>query len=77
MATLSQLIERLQVQAGDYGCDHCFEHLGQLLEMPDSASEAVLAAAGHLRSCPACREDAEGLLKLITVETHPKPTGTP
>ncbi|MGO9959509.1 MAG: hypothetical protein ACLP50_26630 [Solirubrobacteraceae bacterium] len=72
MVTLSQLIERLQVQADDHGCEPCFEHLAQLLEMPDSASEALLAAAAHLRSCPACREDAEGLLALITAETAPE-----
>jgi hypothetical protein len=64
MATFEQLIHGLRVQAGDHGCEQCFEHLEHVLEMP-AGSGALRAAVAHLRGCRACAEDAEGLVALI------------
>jgi hypothetical protein len=68
MMTLEQLIERLLVVGGDEGCEQCFEHLGQLAEGATRVSLAASAAAAHVRSCWACREDADGLSALIKAE---------
>jgi hypothetical protein len=47
MATVMQLIERIRVQAGDGGCEQCFEQLCQLVERPATWSVALSAAAAH------------------------------
>jgi uncharacterized protein with PIN domain len=74
MATLKQLMQNLSFPAGDDRCEQCFEHLGQLVEERARGSVALSAAAAHVRSCPACREDAEGLLALITADKTPDRT---
>jgi hypothetical protein len=47
----------------DLGCEQCFEQLAALVE-DGGRAPAAIAAAAHVRVCPACREDAMGLLAL-------------
>jgi hypothetical protein len=54
--------------ADDPGCEECLAHLHAWAEavaggIPGEAAEPRVAA--HLRDCPDCAEDAEGLLVLV------------
>ena len=45
----------------EVSCHECFDHLDQYVE-----GKEVPGMAAHLEGCPACREDYESLLALVT-----------
>jgi len=52
----------------EIGCDECFEHLDEFVELevagrdPDAVIPGLRA---HLDGCPACREEHESLRALV------------
>jgi hypothetical protein len=65
-----QLIGRLLGPAGqEVTCDVCFEQLDSFveLELAGRDAEAELPGMGaHLEGCPACAEDHESLVALVS-----------
>jgi hypothetical protein len=66
---------RLKALLGPEGpeltCEQCFEHLDRFVEMEISGADPEAAVPGmraHLAGCPACSEDHESLLALVTSE---------
>ena len=53
----------------ELSCDECFEHLDEYVE-----GREVHGMAAHLEGCPACREDYESLLALVSHEDGGAPT---
>jgi len=52
-------------------CDECFEHLDRYVELEHTGRDADAAIPGmraHLRGCPACAEDHESLIALVSRE---------
>lgn len=54
----------------DIGCDACFDALDLYAELLSAgadadAEERIPGMARHLRGCPACREDLDGLVALL------------
>ncbi len=55
----------------DPGCDECMSQLAVWAEQLHAGLDArtnLPALATHLRNCAACREDAEGIVALLTQE---------
>ena len=72
------LIDRL-LGGGDRdpGCEACFEIFDAYAEAVLSGADAdqlFPGVAAHLAGCPACREDAEGLLAALRRERPPEAT---
>jgi hypothetical protein len=67
-------LERLLGPTGhEVGCDECFELLDQYVELEIEGQDAARRLSGlrnHLDGCPACREEHDSLLALVTAE-HP------
>ena len=61
-----RLFRALSHDVGERGCDQCFADLAVLVERQLLRDERVRVAASHLRACPDCREDAEGLRVLVS-----------
>jgi hypothetical protein len=67
------LLGRLLGPSGpELTCDQCFEELDRYVELelsgrrdPDAAVPGMRA---HLEGCPACREDHESLVALLSAE---------
>jgi hypothetical protein len=56
-------------------CDDCFEQLDIYVDrevLHGDAEETMPALAAHLRGCPACAEDHDSLLALVTSQQDPK-----
>jgi predicted anti-sigma-YlaC factor YlaD len=53
--------ELLAADARDVGCDATFEVLHAYVESGEEAASRYPGVAVHLRGCPACRADYEGL----------------
>ena len=52
----------------DPGCEACFELLDQYAEAAlrgEDADKRFPEIAAHVASCPACREDTEGLIAIL------------
>ncbi len=68
----SDLLGRLLGPAGpELTCDECFEHLDRYVEIEARGGDAEAAVPGmraHLQGCPACNEDHDSLLALVTSE---------
>ena len=71
-------LQRLRRVLGPAGpeltCEQCFEQLDRHVELTLSqgaagADAAVPGMRAHLEGCPACQEDHESLLALVTAET--------
>lgn len=61
----------LAADAGDPGCERCFELLDQYIESAlrnEDAAAGNPQVAAHLHQCDACREDAEGLIAALRSE---------
>ena len=59
----------------ELGCDECFEHLDRYVELELAGADADAVVPGlraHLAGCPACREEHDSLLALVTAD-QPKP----
>jgi hypothetical protein len=67
-------LERLLGPTGyEVSCDECFELLDQYVELEvrgEDADDRIPGLRNHLDGCPACREEHESLLTLVTSE-HP------
>ena len=64
------LIARLLGPAGpEVTCETCFEELDRYVELELAGADAEAAVPGmraHLQGCPACREEHDSLLALLT-----------
>jgi hypothetical protein len=65
-------LERLLGPTGyEVSCDECFELLDQYVELEiqgADADERIPGLRHHLHGCPACREEHDSLLALVTAE---------
>jgi hypothetical protein len=53
----------------EVGCDVCFDQLDRYVELEVAGSDADAAIPGlraHLDGCPACREEHDSLVALVT-----------
>ena len=68
----SLLLDRLLGPAGvEVGCDTCFDELDRFVELELAGADADAALPGfraHLAGCPACREEHESLVALVSSE---------
>ena len=66
----SGALERLLGPTGfEVTCEQCFELLDQYVELEVAGADADAHLPGlraHLDGCPACRDDHESLLALVT-----------
>jgi hypothetical protein len=56
----------------EIGCDACFAELDRYVELELSGVDADAAVPGmraHLRGCPACCEEHESLVELVSAES--------
>jgi hypothetical protein len=61
--------------ARDPGCDVCFEVLDEYAETIVRGGDVARLfpeVVAHLKSCAACREDTEGLIAVLRLETPPE-----
>ena len=69
-------LERLLGPTGyEVSCDECFELLDQYVELEikgANADERIPGLRNHLAGCPACREEHDSLLALVTAEHRPR-----
>ena len=67
---LAHLLGRLLGPAeAEVECDVCFEQLDRYVELEAAGADADAQLPGlraHLDGCPACREEHESLLALVT-----------
>jgi hypothetical protein len=65
-------LARLLGPAGpELTCDECFEQLDRYVELELADADADAAVPGmhaHLEGCPACREEHDSLVALLTAE---------
>ena len=65
-------LERLLGPTGyEVGCDECFELLDQYVDLEiagEDADERIPGLRNHLDGCPACREEHDSLLSLVSSE---------
>jgi phage FluMu protein Com len=68
----NDLLARLLGSADlEVGCDECFELLDRYVELEAAGEDADTAVPGlrvHLEGCPACREEHDSLLALVSGE---------
>jgi hypothetical protein len=68
-----ELLGRLLGPEGpEVTCEACFEHLDRYVELEVAGADAEAAIPGmraHLEGCPACNEDHESLLALVSQQT--------
>jgi hypothetical protein len=60
----------------EVSCETCFEELDRYVELEVDGTDAEAAVPGmaaHLEGCPACREEHETLLALVTDERDRSP----
>ena len=66
------LLSRLLGPAGpELSCEACFEHLDVYVEAEHAGQDGDARVPGlraHLEGCPACREEAAGLLALLEAD---------
>jgi len=67
-----QALGRLVGPVGpDVGCDVCFDELDRYVELEVAGADAEATIPGlraHLDGCPACREEHDSLLALVSGE---------
>jgi predicted anti-sigma-YlaC factor YlaD len=70
--TRAKPLARLLGPAGpEVGCDECFELLDEYVELELAGVDADVRLPGlgaHLKGCPACREEHDSLVALVTGE---------
>jgi hypothetical protein len=52
----------------ELGCDECFQHLDEYVEIEVAGGDPEAAVPGlraHLAGCPACREEHASLIELV------------
>ena len=69
---IEQALGRLLGPAGpEVDCDRCFEELDRYVELEVAGADADAAVPGlraHLDGCPACREEHDSLLAIVSRE---------
>jgi hypothetical protein len=69
---MKRALGRLLGPAGpEVGCDVCFEELDRYVELELAGADVEAAIPGlraHLAGCPACREEHDSLLALVSSE---------
>jgi predicted anti-sigma-YlaC factor YlaD len=69
---MNEHVARLLGPAGpELSCEACFELLDRYVDLEAAGADAdghVPGMAAHLEGCPACREDHDSLLALVTTE---------
>jgi hypothetical protein len=67
-----QLVRRLVGPPGpELTCEECFAQLDRYVELElaqDEADQEIPGMRAHLQGCPACNEDHDSLLALLTSE---------
>jgi hypothetical protein len=70
MSNFEQMLGRMLGPAGtEIGCDECFEQLDRYVDLELAGHDADATLPGlraHLDGCPACREEHESLLALVS-----------
>jgi hypothetical protein len=70
MSNFEQVLGRMLGPAGtEIGCDECFEQLDRYVDLELAGHDADATLPGlraHLDGCPACREEHESLLALVS-----------
>ena len=70
MSERDDRIERLLGPTGpDIGCEECFERLDEYVEAElagGNAEEVVPGMGAHLDGCPACRDEHDSLVALLS-----------
>jgi hypothetical protein len=65
-----RVLRRVLGPAGpELTCDECFEHLDLYVEIElagRNADSEVPGMSAHLRGCPACADDHESLISLLS-----------
>ena len=77
MTDLRDLDELLRAEDGDVGCAAAAEILEAYVELELAAEDAARGYPGmaiHLRSCPGCRADHDGLLEAARRFGHMRPS---
>jgi hypothetical protein len=65
------MIDLLRAEDGDAGCDAGVEIMDQYVEMElrgENPASRFPGTAIHLRACPGCRADHDGLLEAARLE---------
>jgi hypothetical protein len=69
---IEQALGRLVGPVGpEVGCDECFDELDRFVELELAGADADAAVPGlraHLDGCPACREEHDSLVALVSAE---------
>ena len=71
MSDKISLDELLHVDPADPGCEAGFEIIDQYVELELAGADPAAyfpGLAAHLRSCPACRLDHDGILEAVRAE---------
>jgi hypothetical protein len=58
----------------EIGCDECFDELDRFVELEIAGRDADAAVPGmraHVAGCPACREEHDSLLALVSASGEP------
>jgi hypothetical protein len=67
-----QRLERLLGPSGyEVGCDECFDRLDEFVELELAGLDVDAAIPGlraHLDGCPACRDEHDALVELVSGE---------
>jgi hypothetical protein len=66
-----QLATLLGPQEPEIGCEECFEQLDRYVELEHGGVDddaAIPGMGAHLRGCPACAEEREGLAALLAAD---------
>lgn len=70
MTEQRERLERLLGPTGpDIGCEECFERLDEYVELELRGQDAEASVPGmraHLTGCPACRDEHDSLLALLS-----------
>ena len=70
MTERNERLERLLGPPGpDIGCEECFERLDEYVELElkgQNAEARVPGMEAHLTGCPACRDEHDSLLALLS-----------
>ena len=70
MTERHERLERLLGPTGpDIGCEECFERLDEYVELELRGQDAEARVPGmraHLSGCPACRDEHDSLLALLS-----------
>lgn len=63
-----QLASLVGTAGPELGCDECFQHLDEYVEIEVAGGDPEAAVPGlraHLAGCPACREEHASLIELV------------